>query len=299
MSPRRRRIDRGGFTMIEVIVTILIMAGIMLTITQILNAVRNSRDRIHNMQEAHLAGPALLDRIENDLRALSTYGRDPALALRVKNRVIQGLDADSIDFVVDTNSLVIEKQASADRFVRADACEVGYRLRTNAENDDFLELWRREDFGIDEEPFDGGRYSFLHDRVKGFRIEVFEEDGPDAEPLENWGTENDEHTGLPARIEIEVTIELAPRLVRETLVQLKREVTFKRIYRFPESLRAALEIQPVPFIPSVPPAIPRAGEPGAQGETPLSPGSGGDAGNPFEGFGSGSGSADGFNPFGG
>ena len=292
---------RGGFTLIEVIVTILIMGGIMVTITQILNAVRNSRDRIHNMQEAHTAGPALMDRITADLRALHTYGRDPSMALRVTNRVIQGLDADSIDFVSTNNSLVIERQTSENRFVRADSCEAGYRLRANPMQDDFLELWRREDFGIDDEPFDGGRFSFLHDRVKGFNIEVFEEDGPDAEPLESWGTPSDEKTGLPARIEIELTIELAPRLIRETLVPLKREVTFRRIYRFPETARKALELQPVPFIPNVPPPVPET-DPEALGDG-AEPGISTDGGDgvplDFGGGDGGGGGGGGFNPFGG
>lgn len=106
---------RAGFTIMEVIVTILIMAGIMVSISQILTAVRNTRDRIHNMQEAHLAGPAILDRIEGDLRALDVFARDPALTLRVTNRALQGLDADSLDFVATTNSAVIEKQSSAQR----------------------------------------------------------------------------------------------------------------------------------------------------------------------------------------
>lgn len=272
--------SQRGFTIMEVIVTILIMAGIMVSISQILTAVRNTRDRIHNMQEAHLAGPAILDRIETDLRALDDFDREPALALRVTNRVIQGLDADSIDFVATTNSAVIEKQSGADRFVRADLNEVGYRLRANPLQDDFLELWRREDFGVDEEPFDGGNFSFLHERVKGFNIEVFEEDGPEAEPLESWGTKDDEHSGIPARIEIEITVELAPRLVRETLIPTKREVTFRRIYRFPESLRLAQEIQPVPFIPSVPSPTPEVEDPAAAGALPGGDGvtGGGDGG---------------------
>lgn len=295
---------REGFTIMEVIVTVLIMSGILLTITQILNAVRNSRDRIHNMQEAHLAGPALLDRIESDLRALSCYNREPDVFLRVTNRVLRGLDADSIDFVSTSNSLIIEKQSSEHRYVRADSNEVGYRLRGNPSYDDFLELWRREDFGIDEEPLDGGGFSFLHDRVKGFNIEVFEEDGADAEPLEEWGTENDETVGLPARVEIELTLELAPRLVRETLIQLRREVTFKRIYRFPEYLRLAQATQPVPMIPHVPSPKPSASDPAAldgSGDTPADP-SGSDPFGGFDGFGGGDDKGDGgggFNPFGG
>ena len=287
--------SQRGFTIMEVIVTILIMAGIMVSISQILTAVRNTRDRIHNMQEAHLAGPAILDRIESDLRALDDFDREPALALRVTNRVIQGLDADSIDFVATTNSAVIEKQSGADRFVRADLNEVGYRLRANPLQDDFLELWRREDFGVDEEPFDGGNFSFLHERVKGFNIEVFEEDGPEAEPFESWGTKDDEHSGIPARIEIEITVELAPRLVRETLIPTKREVTFRRIYRFPESLRLAQEIQPVPFIPSVPSPTPEVEDPAAAGALPGGDGvtGGGDGGGapPIDLGGGGDGSA--------
>jgi prepilin-type N-terminal cleavage/methylation domain-containing protein len=277
-----------GFTIMEVIVTILIMAGIMVSISQILTAVRNTRDRIHNMQEAHLAGPAILDRLENDLRALEIFDRDPAFALRITNRVIQGLDADSLDFVATTNSAIIEKQSSADRFVRADMNEVGYRLRANPLQDDFLELWRREDFGVDEAPFDGGNFSFLHERVKGFNIEIFEEDGPEAEPLESWGTKDDEHFGIPTRIEIEITVELAPRLVRETLIPTKREVTFRRIYRFPETLRLAAELQPVPFIPSVPSPTPSADDPAA-GDPEAPGGDGGDGGAPPIDLGSGDG----------
>ena len=44
-----------------------------------------------------------------------------------------------------------------------------------------------------------------------FDIQVFEEDGVDAEPLEEWGGDADEN-GIPHRIEIELMLELSPRL---------------------------------------------------------------------------------------
>ena len=40
--------------------------------------------------------------------------------------------------------------------IRADYNEVGYVLRPNPDNDEFLKLYRREDYGIDEEPMRGG-----------------------------------------------------------------------------------------------------------------------------------------------
>ena len=58
----------AAFTLVEVLVTLLIVGGIMLAITQILEAARVSRDTIHNIQETQLAGPAIMDLIERDLR---------------------------------------------------------------------------------------------------------------------------------------------------------------------------------------------------------------------------------------
>jgi len=246
--------SRAGFTLVEVLLTLMIMAGIMVSITQILTAARTSRDTIHNIQETMLAGPAILDLLERDLRSLSVYDRTRLMQLRVKNRVTAGLDGDSIDFVANSKSRVLT--AIEDRFTRSPLCEIGYRLRVRPDDDQFLEIWRREQFGVDDDPFEGGEYQYLHERVKAFDIQTFTEDGPDGEPLEEWGTDRaEENIGLPARIEVTLTLELAPRLVNEQISFLstdRRTLTYKRIIRIPEGLRAEEEDLPVPMIPKVP-----------------------------------------------
>jgi prepilin-type N-terminal cleavage/methylation domain-containing protein len=242
---------RSGFTLIEVLLTLMIMGGIMVTLAQILTAARTSRDTIHNIQETQNAGPAILDFIERDLRGILTYDASRNAQLRVKNRVVFGFDSDSLDFVTTTDSLSIRTEN--DRFVRADANEVGYRLRPSPDNDQFLEMYRREGYGVDDKPFEGGNFLFLHDRVKGFDVQCFDEDGIDAEPIDEWGVqENDEHIGLPARIEISLTLELAPRLVNEQLLVApidRRTIVYRRVIRLPESLRRAEDDIPVPVIP--------------------------------------------------
>jgi len=244
---------RAGFSLVEVLVTLLIVGGIMLAITQLLEAARISRDTIHNIQETQLAGPAIMDLIERDLRAIATYDRPKAELLRVTDRVTNGLDADSIDFVSTTDSLVAVEIDR--RFVNHDLNEVGYRLRPNPELDDFLEIYRRESFGLDEEPFDGGAYTFLHDRVKQFDIQVYAEDGIDAEPEDEWGFDGrEEELGLPLRLELSLTLELSPRITREQLRIApinKRTVTYRRVIRFPQTLIDALEIEPVPVVPDL------------------------------------------------
>lgn len=267
-------LDRAGFTLIEVLLTLFIMSGILLSITQILRAARISRDTIHNIQETQLAGPAILDMLERDLRSLVVYNRTRAQHLRVLDRVMHGLDGDSIDFVTTTDSLV--PRFMDRRSLRSDLNEVGYRLRPSPTYDDFLELYRREDMGIDEDPFEGGEFSFLHDRVKGFDIRVFTEDGPDAEPVDEWnGKRTLEQVGVPARLEITLTLELSPRIAREQIrIQSleRRTQVYRRVIRLPETLRVPEEQIVVLRVPTPPSSGPTGPATGLTGGGPQAEG---------------------------
>ncbi len=278
---RRNAGPRSGFTLIEVLVTLLIMGMIMVSMTQILGAARNTRDMIHNIQETQLAGPAILDLLERDIRGIVTYDTTRQLQLRVKNRVLLGMDADSIDFVTSNDSLGYTNIDN--RFVRADVNEVGYRLRPNQEfSDQFLEIYRREDFGVDEDPFEDGAFMYLHDRVKGFDVQCFAKDGRDEQPIDEWGSEtNSENIGLPARIEITLILELAPRLVNEQMLILpseRRTLTYRRVIRFPESLRVAEDLIATPKIPGTPSGAGQPGATNANGTTTPNNGTGRDGG---------------------
>lgn len=236
--PMRR--SKAAFTIIEVLLTVSIMGMMMVAITRILTSVRVTRDRIHNIQETQMAGPVIVDMIVRDLYAIHVADRPRALHLRIKDRVEYGLDADRIDFVTSTDAR--EAFLDGERQLRADLCEVGYVTRVRPDDDQFLELFRRESFGVDDDPFSGGNYTFLTDRVKALVIEVFTEDGPDVEPLHDWGLnhQDTETHGLPAWIEIRLTLENAPRLLREQIERSSREratVTYIRTIRFPEGLR--------------------------------------------------------------
>lgn len=273
--------SRAGFTLIEILLTLLIMSGIMIAMTSILTAARTSRDTIHNIQETQLAGPAILDMIERDLRGLTVFNRTKALQLRVKDRVVLGFDADSLDFVTTTRSMTWHQEDN--RFVRAASNEVGYRLKIAAGGDQFLELYRREQYGVDQDAFEGGNFLLLHDKVRGLDIRCFAKDGPDEEPVEQWGSDNhDENVGLPSRIEISLTLELAPRLVHEQLRVAsldKRTIVYKRIIRFPENIRVEETDMPAPKIPALP------------APTPAAAGGAGGSGKPGQGNRDGTGNA--------
>ena len=87
---------------------------------------------------------------------------------------MQGLDGDSLDFVATTNSLVT--RYDRDRYLQSDVNEIGYRLRPNPNYDDFLEIYRREDMGVDDDPTEGGKYYKVCDGVRSLRLDWFAED---------------------------------------------------------------------------------------------------------------------------
>lgn len=276
---------RAGFTLVEVMVSVLVMGILLAGISRILSTARDTRDIIHNIQEEQLTGPAILDLVERDLRAIFTTSLPRELHLRVKNDVILGEDADRIDFFATTDSLLWTSEG--DRHMRADVTEVGYCLRTSPEDNDFLEMYRREDFGIDEEPQAGGQYVFLTDRVVSFDVTVYPDDGPEAdtEPLEEWGVDpNDpDHSGLPASVHLRLEIETEPRLLYETqaMYRTRQKRIFERIVRLPQSLRvepdqvARLAIPTQPGSAGASSEIQDGGEEGGASETGGNGGTGG------------------------
>jgi prepilin-type N-terminal cleavage/methylation domain-containing protein len=254
MRIHHKQTVRSGFTLVEVLLTLLIMSGILLALTQLLTAARRSKDTIHNIKEHQLAGPAILDLIEADLRGLFVYNRTLVNHISIENDVMSGLDCDRIDFLTTTDNLALRLN-DEDEPATFDINEVGYCLRPNPSYDEFLEIYRREDASVDDAPFSEGVFQFLHDRVKGFNIKSYEEDGPDAEPVDQWGVEGSENIGLPAWIEIELTLELAPRLAREQILFVSRDrstVTYHRVIRLPEGLRTEEGEIPMPGVPAAP-----------------------------------------------
>jgi hypothetical protein len=195
-----------------------------------------------------------MDLIERDVRAMITFDLPIDVALRIKNRVVLGLDADSLDFITSTDSLT--PGTWSDRAVRHDVRRGGLPPAASIPDDkDLLEVYRRESFGVDDKPFEGGQFVFLHDRVKPLRDPDLPGGRPDADSVEDWNVQQDEteKIGLPARLEIELTLELAPRIQREQVIFKsvdKRTITYTRILRFSEDVLAQLEIQPMPVVPN-------------------------------------------------
>jgi len=121
---------------------------------------------------------------------------------------VGGTDTTELDFAtVVTSRSRVEIDGE---FHSSAVCEVGYRMRRSERYDGLYALYRREDFGVDSEPFEGGKFYKLADRVVEFRIDFFEEDpgkpeGDEALGIMDWDAK--EKKGLPYAARITLVIQ--------------------------------------------------------------------------------------------
>ncbi|HET6203965.1 MAG TPA: prepilin-type N-terminal cleavage/methylation domain-containing protein [Planctomycetota bacterium] len=260
---------RRGFTLPELLVSITITAMVMVSVFGTLYYTVAARDTVHNLTEAYNAGPAILDRIAHDLRQIWVYDLAGSRNFLGRDLTVAGAQADALDFVasVPSSELVL-----GERRIRSRLCEIGYHLRANPKNPDFLELWRREDFFVDEEPFEGGAYELVYDRVKYFNVTYFDRLGTDAEPIEEWATEA--AGTFPRRIQIDLAVETQPRVDRGeftgTGFDAPRVMEFTRTLLPPVDWNRMLAARlrpkiPVPSNPAGQSLTTAAGSPGAPG----------------------------------
>ena len=189
MTPRDPR--RSGFTLIEIMVALTVLAILVSMIYQVLlNSVRG-QDMVREGLRAPKVQNAILGQIFRDFRYLYWDDFTGDTGFVGKNKELGGKEADIIDFVTSRPSRTSHlSDESARDDLPSPLTEVGYALRQNDENPDWLELWRREDWFVDDNPVKGGTYSLIYDRITKFSLLYFPipEENVDSKGQEEWDT---------------------------------------------------------------------------------------------------------------
>ncbi len=279
VSRLRSRSGDRGFTMIELLIVISIMGGIMAAIYGVLFGTLNGKRQVELRVEGARIGPLILDQIERDIRHVYAANLDFRKVFVGKNYRISGKDADKVHLVSYTPSTMrIEER---DKLVFADVNEIGYVVTQsqngpNGENNsDFMTLWRREDFFVDDEPLEGGEGIPLYRRILGFKIRYFDQRGKDAKEEEKW--DPDSHPNLPAAMEISLDYEVEPRDRSTTLSNeelIHRRFSCRRFITFGDEYAAAMSVR------SATPTAPLDASGGLGGPGGGGGGKGGNGGGP-------------------
>jgi len=186
----------AGFTLIEVMLAILILAIMMSIVYGVVVSTVNAARRVEEITAATEIGPAILTRVRADLEA-AFLPKEGEFFMGIK-KAGAGMDRDRIDFISSEVAYGSENDVEEPRFHSVN--EVGYQVLQSSKDPGVGVLYRREDFFIDADPLKGGHLVEMYDRVKSFSLRYY--DGQD------WRTDwsSKAQKGLPKAVEIELKI---------------------------------------------------------------------------------------------
>ncbi|MBC8370617.1 MAG: prepilin-type N-terminal cleavage/methylation domain-containing protein [Planctomycetes bacterium] len=227
-----------AFTLLEVLISLAIMGMVMATVMQTVQQTKLAVDAIHNIMETENVGPRILSQIRQDIENIAVSDVVNYNLLKGEDETIIGAGADKLDLIVNRRSYIPALSDDGDRQLHPYLNEVGYRLKQNPLRSDFLELYRREDPLVDDEPFRDGSYALIYDRIVSLDIRYSKRPDLDMTWEENWDSEMEQ--ALPFAIEVYLEIEIQPRRSVESLniIEANRaRLSFTDVIHIPEEKR--------------------------------------------------------------
>ena len=199
MKIKPERATRSGFTLIEVLVSVALVAVIMLLIWQTTGQTLNAKQRIEKRDELYHNAHVSVDKMVQDISMAFLVNGPSHTGQRQGSpqikTVFKGEDA-SLYFA----SLAHLRLFSGSR--ETEGSEMGYKVEQDPDNRDFLILMRRESKWMDDKPEEGGVWLPLASRVKKLKIEYY--DGRKFDWQSSWNTESDTGMKLPRAVRISI-----------------------------------------------------------------------------------------------
>lgn len=211
------RHNARGFTLIEVLLAIAILATLVVSVMGVMTSNLNLRNKSTKMTETHQMASMTLRRITGELASafyVSDLSEELAQNREIRYRTIFEGERDEISFTTMGYMQRFSDEAAGDQ------AEITYRLENRRDRNGRSRsvLVRREQAPIDDRPERGGRVSVVLENVKSIRFEYWDPDreiGGDAW-VDQWDVKRDDEERLPSRVKVTLEVE-HPLRERETL----------------------------------------------------------------------------------
>ena len=196
----RQRLLLRGFTLLEVLISIAILAFITSLLFGAFSALKRSKDGLSRVQDRQREGRLAMARMTRELQSAYLSAHIPLnQQLMVQKTIFKGdhgTPADRVDFTAFANKR-LDKNSHV-----SDQCELSYFGSPNPDGSNTLDLVRRIDTTIDLEPTKGGRIEVLATDIDMFDLKFL--DAQTGQWQETWDTT--QTTGQPDRLPMQVRI---------------------------------------------------------------------------------------------
>ncbi len=199
----KRRSFARGFTLVELLVAIVILAAISLLIYNAFASMKRSREGVERVQDRYREGRLALTRMTRELQSAYISLQAPILAsLMVQKTAFiatTGTPADRLDFDSFSNRRIDRNSHVSDQ------CELSYFGSSDPDHSGVTDLVRRVSTTLDMDPKKGGRVEVLATDIDLFKLQYL--DPVTNTWLDTWDTTQGV-TGQPARLPVQVKIVL-------------------------------------------------------------------------------------------
>lgn len=201
MKTIRRRARRAfGFTLIEVLISIAILAAITSLLFGAFSALKRSKDGLSRLQDRQREGRLAMARITRELQSAYLSAHAPLNQALIVQKTIfkgeRGTPADRLDFAAFANRRLDRNSHVSDQ------CELSYYGSPNPDGSGQNDLVRRIDSELDLEPEKGGKVEVLATDIDLFDLQYL--DAQSGQWQETWDTT--QSTGQPDRLPLQVRV---------------------------------------------------------------------------------------------
>jgi general secretion pathway protein J len=197
MTARR---SARGFTLIEVLISIAILAAITSLLFGAFSALKKSKDGLTRTQDRQREARLAMARMTRELQSAYLSAHLPInQALMIQKTIFRGergTPADRVDFTAFANTR-LEKDSHV-----SDQCEISYYGSPNPDGSGTNDLVRRVDSSIDLEPTKGGKVEVLATNIDLLDLQYL--DAQTGQWQEGWDTT--QSTGQLDRLPLQVRI---------------------------------------------------------------------------------------------
>jgi prepilin-type N-terminal cleavage/methylation domain-containing protein len=211
-------VKRSGFTLVELMLAIVILAVVMALIYGVLASTVQAQRRVEEITLGSEIGPAILTQIRLDLEAAFLPKGEGFIGY---DRKSSGGDRDRVDFISAVMAYGPGRDGEDPKFHGVN--EVGYQVQDSRTDPNVGILYRREDYFIDAEPLKGGRLTEMYDRVRHFTLLLW-----DGEQWRGDWNSKKETDKRPQAVKIELKILVVDRDEQAAEQSYVTTVTFPR-----------------------------------------------------------------------